>query len=50
MSQRTDQIMALADTWCRKFWAWVMAFPQPILEIFTLALFFLVGLGLKSLL
>ena len=50
MSDRTDRIKELAETYSEQFWAQVIAFPKPFTAVFTIALFFLAALGIKSLL
>lgn len=50
MSDRTDRIKQLAETGSERLWAFVIGLPAPGTAIVTLVIFFLIGLGVRSLL
>lgn len=50
MSERGDRIKELAESYSDKLWAIVIGLPKPFTAIVTLVIFFLMGLGARSLL
>jgi len=50
MSQRSDRIKELADSYSDHLWAAVIGLPKPWTAVVTLVIFFFVGLGVRSLL
>ena len=50
MSDLSDRIKELAESSSEKLWAFVIALPAPGTALVTLILFFLAGLGVRSLL
>ena len=50
MSDRSDRINELAESYSDHLWACVIGLPAPWTAVVTLILFFFVGLGVRSLL
>ena len=50
MSDRSDRINELAESYSDHLWATIIGLPRPWTAIVTLILFFFVGLGVRSLL